>query len=300
MKYFLPTLYIILLPFLTTGCQQHRSQPPPDLPKRSALTAGKAHIDSNLQRIFQRTITDFRKEQEERLHFGDTLVGISRLFLGAPYEAGTLDKGMREQLVLNLSSFDCTTLVEQVLALGLALRQDSILPEVWASEVEQLRYRKGRCEGYGSRLHYFSEWLTLAAANGTLDYPPDGIKAVPIERTLDFMSHHRSAYPRLRQDSVFANILRSEQQLRNHLLYQLPKNEIKAHEALMRQGDIVAFVTSIDGLDVTHTGFVYKDSGTTRLLHASTSGKVSISEVPLHQYAARLNNCTGILLARPR
>ena len=65
-------------------------------------------------------------------------------------------------------------------------------------------------------------------------------------------------------------------------------------------GDVLAFGTSISGLDVTHTGLAYRDGrGVLRVLHAPLSGGVvQVSRGTLAQYVAGLRGCTGILAVR--
>lgn len=293
MKFLVYTLCFFCLIPLLTGCPSSRSTQVNDGPRVSTPA------DSTVRQAFQAVVRQFSEDERNDRHFGDTLIGVAQTFLGQPYEAGTLDVGSRESLILNLNSFDCTTFVEQVLALGRTLRKKNMTYGDWAKEVEGLRYREGRCEGYESRLHYFSEWLTLAEAAGKLQYPIQGTRTLPETRKLDFMGSHRNLYPRLATDSVYQGILRLESRLERHRLYRIPLEEIAPQASLFRNGDIVAFVTSIKGLDVTHTGLVLKVDGETRLLHASTSGSVRISERSLPDYAGRLRNCTGILLARP-
>lgn len=57
--------------------------------------------------------------------------------------------------------------------------------------------------------------------------------------------------------------------------------------------------TDIEGLDVTHTGLVYKgEGGSTGLLHASTSGGVKVSP-DLRSYVQGVEKQVGIIVARP-
>ncbi len=283
-----------LIPLLT-GCPSFRTTQVEAGPRTLTLAQG----DSTVYGAFHAAVLQFSEGDRNDRHFGDTLIGVARLFLGRPYEARTLDRGNAEVLVLNLNSFDCTTLVEQVLALGKTLRNKDRTYQDWSREVESLRYREGNCNGYESRLHYFSEWLTRAEAAGKVQYPVAGTKTRPEARKLNFMGTHRSLYPRLSADSVFQSIQQRESLLEQQMLYRIPLEDIASQSSSFRNGDIVAFVTSIDGLDVTHTGLVVNEGGETRLLHASTSGSVSISERLLEDYARSLRNCTGILLARP-
>ncbi len=68
---------------------------------------------------------------------GELTARLGLLFLGAPYEASTLEgrKGSREPLVISLQAFDCFTFVESVTALALTVRAGKNLrrplPESW-------------------------------------------------------------------------------------------------------------------------------------------------------------------------
>jgi len=48
---------------------------------------------------------------------GNTVVAIGKSFLGTPYVAKTLEIGETEALVINFQGLDCTTFIENVLAL---------------------------------------------------------------------------------------------------------------------------------------------------------------------------------------
>src|SRR5690606_29304872 len=99
---------------------------------------------------------------------GLAAVRVGELALGTPYEAFTLEEYIRaggsparsEPLTLDLSRFDCVSLIEACLAIARLARQPR--PVTWAgfgTEMERMRYRDGRRTGYTSRLHYFSDWL---------------------------------------------------------------------------------------------------------------------------------------------
>ena len=80
-------------------------------------------------------------------------------FLGKPYVAHTLEINDGEQLVVNTRQLDCTTLVENVVALTCALKRGDGLYKDYLFYINKIRYRKGRNSGYVSRLHYFTEWI---------------------------------------------------------------------------------------------------------------------------------------------
>ena len=62
---------------------------------------------------------------------------------------------------------------------------------------------------------------------------------------------------------------------------------------------ILAFVTSIKGLDVTHTGFAFQKDGELTFIHASSAkNKVIIDSSTISEYCNNQKSCTGIILAK--
>jgi hypothetical protein len=71
----------------------------------------------------------------------------------------------------------------------------------------------------------------------------------------------------------------------------------------VREGDIVAFVTDIPGLDVQHVGFLIASKGSRGksswgLLHASSRAGHVTTEASLVQYAKGLKHCIGVRIIR--
>jgi hypothetical protein len=69
----------------------------------------------------------------------------------------------------------------------------------------------------------------------------------------------------------------------------------------IQTGDVLAFATAIEGLDVTHAAMAYRDeAGVLRVLHAPLSGGVvEITRTTLPEYVRNIRSATGILVARP-
>lgn len=241
-------------------------------------------------------------EGENRvLHF-------ARHFLGVPYVAATLEVGEvseRERLVVNLRELDCTTFVETVLALCLADRSEQRDFRAFAEALRTLRYRQGHLDGYTSRLHYFSDWIDDNASLGlveevTADTFP--FTAVQTLRT-DYMSRHPEKYKHLSgQPARTDTIRRQEARLTGRRVRYIPKSlfALSAEQLPLRDGDIIALTTNIDGLDVSHLGFaVWMPDGKLHLLNASLrQGKVILDPQPLHDYSARLRTQTGMRVVR--
>ncbi len=57
---------------------------------------------------------------------GDIITAIGKSFLGTEYVAHTLEKGNKEQLVVDLSGLDCTTFLENTLALAICIKENKL------------------------------------------------------------------------------------------------------------------------------------------------------------------------------
>ena len=241
---------------------------------------------------------------------GKAATRVGELAVGTPYVAFALESYLREggsptatePLTLSLSHFDCVSLVESCVAIArLSGKQVQPKWEDFAREVQLLRYRGGAREGYTSRLHYFSDWIRdNEIRGGVLDLGKE-LGGTADTRPLRFMTEHRSSYPALAHDDVFAEIAARERGLDAHPRWVVPTARIPEVSDRIQSGDILAFATSIEGLDVTHTAFAYRDAGgVLRVLHAPLSGgAVEVTRATLPEYVAAIRRSTGILVARP-
>jgi hypothetical protein len=115
------------------------------------------------------------------------------------------------------------------------------------------------------------------------------------------MTEHRSSYPALANDDVFRAIGEMERGLDKHSRHVVPAGRISEVADRIETGDVLAFATSIDGLDVSHAAFAYRDSAAVlRVLHAPLSGgAVEVTRATLPEYVSAIRRATGILVARP-
>ena len=236
---------------------------------------------------------------------GALMQEVGRHFRGRPYRTGTLDAPATETLVVRLDGFDCVTFVETALALARSAQAPDTTYAGFARRLAEQRYRDGGPVGYCGRLHYFTEWLSDNADRGHVRRLGAELEGRPLRDTLDFMSAHRSAYDRVASnDSLFACVQDMEarlqaQQRRDPVRY-VPQDSIRAVYNQLRAGDIVALVSSIDGLDVAHTGLVYAHpDGGRGLLHASLSDGVVVSP-DLQRYVQTIDRQIGMVVARPQ
>ncbi len=230
---------------------------------------------------------------------GDSIVLIGKSFLNTPYVEKTLEVGEIETLVVNLRGLDCTTFVENVLAFGALLRNREIHFPNFVQNLETIRYRNGKLKGYPSRLHYFTDWIRDNESKGLVQDITSKLGGNIVEKPINFMGTHRNLYPFLADDSNYAEILKVESELAKESLCVLPQNRIEAQEDKIKDGDIIALATSIKGLDVTHTGIAIRQGQRIHLLHASTVGKVIITQEPLVDYLKKIKSNTGIIVVRP-
>ena len=240
---------------------------------------------------------------------GRAATRVGELAIGTPYVAFTLEEYLRaggdptatEPLTLSLTKFDCVSLVESCLAIS-RVADDSAPPawERFASEMERMRYRGGVRRDYASRLHYFSEWISDGARRGLLRDIGAELGAIEDRRPLRFMTEHRSSYPALANDAVFGEIGAMERRLDASPRRVVPTSRIPEVSDRIESGDVLAFATSIPGLDVSHSAFAYRDSGgVLRVLHAPLSGgAVEITATTLPEYVAAIRRSTGVLVAR--
>ena len=168
-------------------------------------------------------------------------------------------------------------------------------------EIERMRYRGGERRGYASRLHYFSEWIADGERRGLLRDIGASLGAVEDARPLRFMTEHRSSYRALADDAVFAAIAAMERGLDGRARMVVPTERIPEVSSRIETGDILAFATSIPGLDVTHAALAHRGGdGVLRVLHAPLSGGVvEITSSTLPEYVGAIRRATGILVARP-
>ena len=251
----------------------------------------------------RRTIISWLEEAAE--HFGpdsdpaDVIEFYGRKQLGIEYVGGLLDADPVETLVVTLQGSDCVLYVENSFALALTTLQGSRSWDRFTENLKLMRYREGEIEGYNSRLHYFSDWMKTNEEKGlfkVLHQEPD----LPVVNQVQFMSANREAYPKLAEsDSLFYLIATREAQLRSHTLYYVPTEKIPEYEKHWKTGDLLGFVSTIDGLDIAHTALIHRDGNRLGFYHASTVGEVMKDPKTIYEYTRSRRNVKGVVVARP-
>lgn len=228
------------------------------------------------------------------------LQASSRAFLGKPYQDKTLEQPGGESLVVNLRAFDCTTLMDNVLAIARqqALGEPSF--DAFQAALQRIRYRDGLIRDYTSRLHYLSDWAFEAERAGLVENVTDQLGGVPRAKPIHFMTQHAHAYPQLANQEFLNRLADIEAEMNRRIYRFIPKDRVGPIESQLRDGDILAITASTNGLDVAHVGFCVQVAGRAHLLHASSDQRaVVISDEPLPEYLAQKTRFDGIMVLRP-
>ena len=311
-------LFLLALPLaLATGLAACANGADPTPGSGTVATAGDADVpvadgaqpsvDPDTRAAFDRIVAQARAAQWDTLAYGHVVQNVAEALVGRPYVDGLLDQGEAEALFVSLDRFDCVLYVENVLALAHVIA-DSGAPtfDRYAREVERLRYRGGDLSadaagrGYCDRLHYFSDWIADNERRGLVKNVSQEAGGTVFDKKITFISEHRDAYPKLvGDDAAFECVSQAEADLASVPLFYIPQDEIAPHAQNLQAGDVIATPTSIAGLDVTHTGFVYEHpDGRRGFIHASLTGEVKVSD-SLADYIQGNKAQIGIIVARP-
>ncbi|MFZ4440621.1 MAG: N-acetylmuramoyl-L-alanine amidase-like domain-containing protein, partial [Syntrophales bacterium] len=171
---------------------------------------------------------------------GDLIVEVGRHFLGAPYEAGTLEQEDSEGLVVNLRAFDCVTFVENAIVLAGMIQAGKSDFGDYAAALERIRYRAGRRNGYASRLHYFTDWLRDNGRKGVIREITRDIGGIPFRKAFHQLTDHRTECPPLQDAAAFRRVRIVEAVCSRQTLHFLPKTDLIKFERMIQDGDIIA------------------------------------------------------------
>jgi len=220
-------------------------------------------------------------------------------FLGAPYQGSSLERKGPERLVVNLRSFDCVTFVETAFALALLIRRGSTDFAAFPGALTLIRYRRGRCDGYASRLHYFTDWLHDAGRKDLVRDATPLLGGVPYPKVFSSLTDRRPEHPALTDPRTFRRMRIIEAYCSRRSLSFLPKAIWESWEGKIQGGDLLAVTTDTPGIDVLHVGIAMRDGKELRLLHASSAaGQVVLTEGTVADYLAEKPSRTGLIVGK--
>lgn len=259
-------------------------------------------------RVLDATVRWAVSQGLDTLPIGSAIARLGATFVGTTYTPGTLEAAGPERVIVDLHEFDCVTFIENMLAMTRFIRHDGVAALAdrpaaearYARYLEDIRYRGGHLDGYPSRLHYFSEWLSDNAARGRLRLLTRELGGQPDTESFHFMSDHPGSYRQMADPGVRDAIRAMEQRLNAApARWYIPEDRIAPVADRIQDGDIIAATSTLPGLDVAHTGIALWKDGELHLLHAPLVGKfVEISVLPLAQRILDLKTQDGIMVAR--
>jgi cell wall-associated NlpC family hydrolase len=240
-----------------------------------------------------------KSSPDSNLSFGDLILEIGCLLINAPYKTGTLEGPGKEKLMVNLSAFDCTTFVETVLALTKCATAGKLSRSEFRKNLKLIRYRQGNINGYSSRLHYFTDWLRDNEKKTLLKDVSRQFHAVAQRKKINYMTINRASYPALKNENEFQKMRLIEKKLSRKVFHIISKDKVSRQKTIIKNGDVIAFATKDEGLDVAHAGFAIWREKNLHLLHASSKESgVVISKKTLVAYLKSNKKFTGITIAR--
>lgn len=236
---------------------------------------------------------------------GNDVLFYARQFKGIPYVASTLEMCDPEKLVVNLRELDCTTLVETCMALAMTHRQGNTRFVDFCKNLESIRYRCGKMNGYLSRLHYFTWWMHDNISKGIIQEVKDTKHFIaPICVNNHYMSSHPEKYKMLRIHPEWVDSIRTLEKASNGqdgcYLAERFTGLTKRDLSCIENGDVIAIVTRKEGIDYSHLGIaVWQNDGHLHLLNASSiHHKVVEEPKTLKTYLSEHPSSIGIRVFR--
>lgn len=242
------------------------------------------------------------KKQPESTNY---IIYFARKFKGIPYVAHTLEINKKEKLVINLRQLDCTTYVENVVALSMCMNEKKYTFKSFCDNLKKIRYRDDSQPHYTQRLHYFTDWIENNTKKGICKEIQS--PAPPFTNTqrinVFYMSENPSKYKMLKENPKYIPTIRKTEQNINQKTYKyIPKTEVKNTNTVRRtiqDGDIIATTTSLKGLDIQHIGFaIWHKDGLHMLNASSLHHKVVEEPMTLYNYLQKQKTMTGIRIIR--
>lgn len=232
------------------------------------------------------------------------IIALAREFKGVPYVAKTLENDSIENLVINTRQLDCTTYVENVLAIYLCIKNQKLTFNDYCSYIKNIRYVGGKVS-YPTRQHYFTEWIDENTKDGYVEeiQSPNPPFTAKQHLKINFMSTHTQFYPMLKnKPDMVKPIAEMESRLSGNTYQFIPKSSIantQLFRSTIHDGDIIAIVTSKGGLDTSHIGIAVWHKDGLHMLNASQIHKKVVEEpMTLYQYMQKHPSQTGIRIVR--
>ncbi|MCR5003554.1 MAG: DUF1460 domain-containing protein [Bacteroidales bacterium] len=253
------------------------------------------------QQIFDKVYSAVKADADRPMP--ELVVKIARQFLGTQYIWASLETEP-EQLQVYLDKTDCILFVELSTCFALTVKGYEIVqagdgqnfclrsePSVRKAEptyqtlcnnIRNMRYRLGVVDDYTSRIHYTSEWILQNQTNGIVEEFSKEI-GEQFDQPFFYMSTHTDTYVQLKNNPDRQARIKS---MEEHIAAQTPffyvsQANLRKPEVIsqIHSGDIIAFISPRDGLDLAHVAIACADEkGEMHFIHASYGKKKVVFE----------------------
>jgi hypothetical protein len=154
-------------------------------------------------------------------------------------------------------------------------------------------------------LHYTTDWFAdNEAKNVVKNLAPELPGAAPFTQKVGIMTEKPQNYRQLAaHPDLVPKIKKFEDEINARSMQFIPMDKLSGVESMLKTGDIVGVCTTEPGIDIAHTGLVYRDSeGVPHFMDASSSRskmKVTIESGPISSALNWSKKLTGAMFARP-
>ncbi|MCS6789731.1 MAG: DUF1460 domain-containing protein [Bacteroidia bacterium] len=218
---------------------------------------------------------------------------VCQKWQGTPYGSGGAGTGPQELLV-NLERMDCMTATENFLALHLTRKTSQRSAATFLGKLLQVRYQASPPCRWEDRYHYLTHAFVSWELHGWGTWLPLGEKDT---RSVSYITQHPEQYKGFRD---WKELRRIETALSRRPRYYIPTKDLHSWLSLLRNGDIIAFVASKEGLDVSHVGIFFWEGERPTFAHASQTQKKWVFGEDLCAYLDRRGEkVKGITVFRP-
>jgi hypothetical protein len=257
------------------------------------------YADSADMAIYNKIIKYAIDNQLENKRIAEIELEVARQLMGTPYVGQTLEIDSVESLVINLRELDCTTFLENVVAISICIKNKAVRFNDYCEMLQKIRYRDGQIKEYPSRLHYTTDWLFNNQQKGILKIVSEDFGTTEFDSKVNFMSTHPKNYKQLTNQTFVDSMKNHEARISSLKLKFIPKEKINEVAKNIMGGDIIAISTTIEGLDFSHVAIAAWHKEKLHFVHASLKEKkVVLSDISLSDYLAGMKKSDGIVVAR--
>lgn len=254
-----------------------------------------------------------KAEAEGRtLSTSELMLLASYQLMGIPYVTSSLDTDWEgEQLRISLTGTDCILFVETCLNLAVTAASSADPSDTtfnaFVMNMASTRYRiPGPEYSYSDRIHYTTEWIRRQEGQTLKDMTLE-LGGKTIDHPVSYMTAHPGSYPLLSDKSLnpsadkdLAAIRKVEDQINQTPMTVILKENMPAALKDIRSGDIICYVTSVEGLDISHVAIALVKDGRVGFIHASSKEmKVVTDAKTIFEYVSASHNLMGIKVVRP-